>query len=304
MIRTAARALAAGLILAAPAAAADMDAPRHAVGADLFFSTDAEDTEVVRAGLNFDLRRSGPEKYLGLRVEKAWFRPLGEHWRGRERGYVRAADEVGGWKWNATVGSDGHTILGSAAIHDEERFRKELFVERDIIETPRGLDRGIYYTFGGLALDLPADERNVVTLVGGLQEFTGDNLRTHARANFVHVLKPEAGVSLQLRTRWFRNSHPREQDYYSPRWYAQAVPVLQLRRFTDSGWRYLVAGGVGLQRDSDSDWRRSSYFNAQVSSPQRARWAMNGALLFSETPSTAGSGYRYLQLSFGLTRAF
>jgi hypothetical protein len=100
-----------------------------------------------------------------------------------------------------------------------------------------------------------------VTLVGGVQEFTGDNVRTHLRANFVHVLKPEASLSLQLRTRYFRNSDPREYDYYSPRWYAQAVPILQLRRFSN-GWRYLVAGGVGVQRDSESKWRRSSYFNA------------------------------------------
>jgi len=303
MIRVAAF-LAAGFAAfgAVPAAAADGEA-RHAVGTDLLFSTDAEDTSVVKAGLNFDLRHKGPEQYLGVRVEKAWFKPLGEHWRGRERAYVRAADSLGGWKWNATVGTDGDTVLGSAAIHDEARFRKELFVEREILETPEGLTRGIYYTFAGAAIDLPANERNVLTLVGGLQEFTGDNLRTHLRANFVHVLKPEAGLSLQLRTRYFRNSDPNEYDYYSPRWYAQAVPILQLRRYSN-GWRYLLAGGVGVQRDSESKWRRSSYLNAQVTTPPKRGWAGTAAFLFSETPSTTGQGYKYMQLNVGLTRAF
>ena len=34
--------------------------------------------------------------------------------------------------------------------------------------------------------------------------------------------------------------------------------VLQLRRF-DRGWMYLFAGGLGVQRDSSSGWRGSSY---------------------------------------------
>ena len=304
MIRAAVVILAAmQLIAAAPAAAGDADETSHAAGSDLFFSTDAEDTEVVKAGLNLDWRYEGPEEYLGVRLEKAWFRPLGQRWRGRERAYVRAADSLGDWKWNANVATDGHTVLGSAAIHDEARFRKEFFVEREILETPQGLGRGIYYTFVGAAIDLPADDRNLLTLVGGIQDFTGDNVRTHLRANLIHVAKPEWGLSVQLRTRYFRNSDPHEFDYYSPRWYAQAVPVLQLRRFS-KGWRYLVAGGVGVQRDSESRWRRSSYFNAQITSPPRRRWAGHAALLFSETPTATGQSYNYLQLTLGLTRSF
>ena len=208
---------------------------RHAIGTDTFFSADADGTDVLKEGLNLDWSYRGPEDYLGVRLEKAWFRPLGKSWNGRNRVYVRAADTLGKWKRNATVGTDGHTILASADLHDEASFRKELFLEREILETPEGLKHPIYYTFGGAAIDLPADDRNVVTLVGGLQEFTGRNLRTHLRANFVHVLKPDWGLSLQLRTRYFRDSVPHEFDYYSPRWYMQAVPVIQLRRFTNSG---------------------------------------------------------------------
>jgi hypothetical protein len=294
-----------GAALLVPSAAIAADAPPgHAVGSDLFFSTDAEHTDVVKAGLNLDVRYAGPENYLGFRLEKAWFKPLGESWQGRERAYLRAADSAGKWKWNATVGSDGHTVLGSAGIHDEAPFRKEFFVEREILETPLGLKRGIYYTFAGAALDLPANDRNVLTLVAGAQDFTGDNLRTHLRATFVHVVEPSAGLSVQLRTRYFHDSVPHEYDYYSPRWYVQAVPVLQMRRFTNSGWRYLVAGGIGVQRDSDSGWRRSSYVNAQVTSPPRRGWSGNAAVLFAETPTTAGNSYNYVQLTLGLTRAF
>jgi hypothetical protein len=290
------------LQIAAPAAG-EVRGFSHAVGSDLFLSTDADHTGIIKAGLNLDWKFDGPEKYLGIRLEKAWFKPLGQSWHGRERAYLRAADSIANWKWNATVGTDGHTILGSAGIHDETKFRKELFLEREILETPQGLKRPIYYTFGGAAIDLPADERNVLTLVAGAQDFTGDNVRTHFRATFVHVLKPNSGLSLQLRTRYFHDSDPHEFDYYSPRWYAQLVPVLQLRRYS-KGWRYVVAGGVGVQRDSDSGWHRSTYFNAQVTSPVKRGWSGNAAILFSETPSVTGKSYNYLMGTLGLRLAF
>lgn len=306
MIRTGA-ALGALAAVLAPAAAVAQEpefAPRQAVGADLFASTDADNTSVIRTGVNLDLDYRDPEHYRGVRLEKAWFEPVGDGWKDRTRVYARGADQIGGWKWNASVGTDGDTVLGSAGIHDESRFRKEFFLERDIVETRQGLSRGIYYTFGGVALDLPVDDRNLFTLVGGLQKFTGDNLRTHLRANYVHVLKPDWGLSAQLRTRYFRNSDPREFDYYSPRWYVQVLPVLQVRRTLESGWQYLVAGGVGGQKDSNSGWHRSSYFNAQLTSPKRRKWSLTSAFLFSETPTTSGNSYNYAQFTLGVTRAF
>jgi hypothetical protein len=274
-----------------------------AVGTDVFYSSDAEDTEVLKAGLNFDLRYAGPENYLGVRVERARFTPLGQHGKTMERGFVRVADSADKWKWNATVGTDGHTILGSAAIHDEARFRKEFFVEREIVETPIGLSRGIYYTFAGAALDLPANDRNVVSVFAGGQEFTGNNVRLHARATYVHVVKPEWGLSAQLRTRYFHSSAPGEYDYYSPRWYAEVLPVLQVRRFV-GGWQLLGAAGYGAQRDSESKWRSSRYLNARITSPRFQKdWALTGAILYTNTPVSTGFTYRYLQFNIGLTKA-
>jgi opacity protein-like surface antigen len=302
----------AALIPAAAAAQADdagqanqVAGPAHAAGIDVFYQSDADDTEVVRTGINLDVVYHGPEQYRGVRLEKAWFNPLGLGWHERDRVYFRAADDAGDWKWQATLGTDGKTVLGSATVHDESSFRKEFFVEREVLETPQGLGRGIYYTFAGAAIDLPADDRNVFTVVAGVQDFTGDNVRVHLRANYIHVLKPDWGLSAQLRTRWFHNSDPREADYYSPRWYVQILPLLQLRRTTDSGWHFLAAGGLGVQRDAGSRWRRASYLNAQVTSPHVSRgWALTANALFTETPTASGQSYRYLQFSAGVVRAF
>lgn len=294
-------------VLSLPAAAVAQDATSTAapaIGADVFYSSDAEDTEILKGGINFDLRRSGPERYYGVRVERARFRPLGGPGRTMERAYVRAADTVGRWTWKATVGTDGHTVLGSASIHDDRRLRKEVFVEREIVETPLGVSRGIYYSFAGAAIDLPADDRNIVTLFAGVQLFTGDNVRKHLRATYVHVLKPEWGLSAQLRTRYFHSSEPGEFDYYSPRWYAEVLPVVQVRRFV-GGWQLLGAAGYGAQRDSESGWRSSRFLNARVTSPAFQKdWALTGGVLYTNTPVSTGFTYRYLQFNLAVTKAF
>ncbi len=295
------------LIAASPVQAQDAattDAPSHAVGTDVTFSTDADNTDVLRIGGNFDWRYRDSEHYQGLRFERTWYDPAGGPDKTDERVYFRMADEAGAWKYALNVGTNGQTVLGSASIHNEAPFRQEYFIERDRVETSQGVSRPIYYTFGGAALDIPFSDRAQLTVLGGLQEFTGDNLRVHARANAIFVVKPEWGLSVQLRTRYFRNSEPDEYDYYSPRWYAEALPVLQLRRFSN-GWRYLVAAGWGAQRDSRSDWRQSRYANLRVSSPSsRKGWSVNGDATYSNVPITDAPTYDYLRLSFGLTRAF
>ena len=109
-----------GVSLALALAAA---ASAPAAGADVFYSSDAEDTVVLKTGISFDLRYDGPERRLGFRIERAKFTPLGQESRTMERAYLRAADSLGAWKWNATVGTDGRTLLGSASIHVEAGSR-------------------------------------------------------------------------------------------------------------------------------------------------------------------------------------
>ena len=274
-----------------------------AVTLDVFASSDADDTEVLRTGFNLDWIHTGEDRYQGLRVEKAWFSPLGQHTTAFERFYVRYADKSDRWAWNGQIGTDGHTVLGSVNLADTSRYRKEIFVERDILETPRGVGEGIYYTFGGAAFDIPLSERDTATLVVGAQEFTGKNVRLHLRGNYVHVVKNDWGLSVQLRTRYFYSTNPGEFDYFSPRWYAEVLPVVQLRRFS-SGWRYLLAAGYGGQRDAASNWRPSRYLNAQMSSPVDHRIQMKASVVYSNTPVGSGYVYHYLQGALALTTHF
>ena len=304
--------LGAACLWASPALAQEEgDIARPAIGADVFVSSDSDDTDIVRAAAEFDLRNY--ESYrrterLGIRAERAWYTFGDSGTRTRERVFLQAADTTdGGWTWQARVGTDGDTIIGGASLNDNARFRKEFFVERDVIETPRGVDEGLYTTFAGAAIDLPASDSTVFTALAGVQTFTGDNVRFHLRGNAVQVIDSDLGLSAQLRGRYFTNSDPREFDYYSPEWYAEVLPVLQMRRFV-GGWQLLGAGGIGAQRDSDSDWRRATYLNARVISPEGARdWSVRGELTYTNTPSASaqtGDGYSYFQAMLGVTRRF
>lgn len=290
--------------LSAAASAREL-APKLAAGGEVFVSSDSDETTVVRTAIDLDLRNQGPERRLGVRLEKAWYDPVDSGTRERERVFIQAADRAVGWNWSARIGTDGESVIGAASAHDSSRFRKEFFIERDIVETQQGLDREIYSTLAGAAIDLPASERTVFTALAGVQEFTGDNVRFHLRGNAVHVLDPEIGLSAQLRGRYFHNTEPGEFDYYSPGWYAQVLPVAQIRRFV-SGWELVAAGGLGLQRDSKSDWRRSDYAHVRFRSPPKPRnWLVQGELTFTNAPSdsaAAGAGYHYFQTRLSVLR--
>jgi len=288
----------------APALAQDAAEPgfQHAISTDMFASTDADDTEVYRAGVNLDLRYKSDEQLLGVRYEEAWYKPLGQRTRARERAFLRYADKGRDWAWTSQIGTDGHTVLGSASIHNNAKFRQEYFVERDVVETVRGVDEGIYFTFFGAAIDVPIDQGNGLTLVGGVQEFTGKNVRLHARGTFTHSIKSDWGLSFQLRSRYYHSTRPREFDYYSPKYYLQVLPVLQMRRYS-GGWRYMLAAGLGGQRDAVTDWTQSRFAAAEITSPIRRGWFIKAAAQYSNTPLRTGI-YDYGQLTLALGRRF
>lgn len=277
---------------------------KQTLGLDGSASTDADDTRVTKIGLRWDFRYDDFEHYRGLKLEDAHFAPQGQGGEHQQRVYYRFADTGARWKWNGALGTDGHTWLGSASIYNEARYRQEYFVERDTIETPMGLEHDLRHTFVGAAYDLPINDRNMVTALAGVQDFTGDNTRLHLRARYIAVLNQDIGLSAQLRTRYWRNSTPREFDYYSPEWYGEVLPTLQIRRF-HGRWQYHGAIGMGVWRDTDSDWRPARLVQAGITSPKIGRdWFFKANLTHTNTPITTGYKYDYTQVMFEFHRVF
>ena len=285
---------------AAPASAEEETAP--AAGSELWVTSDSDHTDVVkllgRALWDFE----GRDKYQGIAVERAWFRPQGQHSRKQIRVYVDFADHLGEDWWQARVGTNGHTILGSGSLRTSD-WSKELFVEREVVETPRGLDHGIYYTFAGGSMDLRVGPKDLFNVMAGTQEFTGRNVRLQLRGSYIHVLKPELGLSIQLRSRYFHSTVPNEFDYFSPRNFMQIVPVLQLRRFSSNGWMYLAAIGYGAQKASANSWQAARLADLRLESPIHSRkFQAFAQVQYSNNSLTAGTGAYYFVLGrLGLT---
>ena len=274
-----------------------------AAGVELWTSDDSDKTSVVkllgRALWQFD----GPEQYQGIDLERAWFSPEGQHVRTQTRVYVDLAGGKGSpWQWATRIGTNGDTILGSASVRSSD-WSKELFVEREVVETPRGLDQGIYYTFAGASADLISRGADTFNALAGIQKFTGRNDRFHLRATYVHVLEPKLGLSLQLRARYFHSTVPGEFDYYSPRDFVQLIPVVQVRRHSHSGWMYLVAVGYGAQKATASSWQAARLADLRVESPVTAKNLQTFAQLQYSNNSLIGAAgnYNYVVARLGLT---
>jgi hypothetical protein len=281
-------------------------APRPGGGVEIWTSTDSDHTDIVKLLGRGLWKFNGRDDYQGIAVEHAWFKPNGKKSYEEDRVYLDLADKLGSkWLWRARVGTNGDTVLGSASIRTTD-WRHEFFVEREIVETPKGLDRGIYYTFAGASMDFPAGDRNSFSATAAVQEFTGKNVRLHARGTYVHVVKPELGLSAQLRTRYFHSTEPHEFDYYSPRNFFQLMPVAQMRRFDSTGWMYLIALGYGAQKATGSGWQSARLADLRIESPAKGRNLQAFAqLLYSNSSiSQGGGGYHYVAARAGLTARF
>lgn len=267
---------------------------------DAFASSDADHADVMKLGAGWLPAWRDVDHYAGIEAQHARFSGPGWHddaWRL----YGRFAGDAGGnWKWNAKIGSDGDTALGSASLYSEAGGEhREAFVERDMVETRLGAERGLYYTYAGVTRDFAITRR--ITLVGlaAVQDFTGSNLRTVLRGRAIWVASERYGVSLQLRTRYFHDSTPREFDYFSPRWFGEAVPTVNVQRFV-RGWRLRAAAGYGRQWVADAGSDPARLAEVSAISPEGARgWHLQLTAGYSNTPisATYTYAYRYLDLA-------
>lgn len=281
-----------------------------AVRPKTFYSSDADGSEVWKTSLGWDWTRRDREHWLGIDVEYAKF--SGNDWSHQERrGYAHAAGTFGAakisddtWRWQGRMGSNGHTVLGSASLNTEGPQRREIFFERELLETRGGTERGQMYNFLGAAIDQPFGARWSGTALAGLQTFSDDNLRTHMRGNLVYAVLPEQGLSAQLRTRYFRNSEAYEGNYYSPDWYAQGLGVVALRRVV-RGYTGRMAVGLGRQRSSDEDWKRARLVELGFESPRWRQSSLSFTAGYTDTPVASSTGttsysYRYATLDWAI----
>ncbi|HEY2836733.1 MAG TPA: hypothetical protein VGI89_09205 [Rhizomicrobium sp.] len=294
----------AALLCVAPAFAAEEEGPHQAAGFDIFGSSDADHFQVLKTGISYFPEYENTQNYLGARLEHFLFSSDTGGSGHAERGFANFAGSTDDWNWGGTAGTDGRTLLGSVNAFTQGTIRQEYFVNRDLVETPLGFNRGIYFTFFGGSYDIPLDDRNTVTALVGAQTFSGKNYRLHLRSTYVYVLDPDWGLSLQFRAKYFWDSQPREFDYFSPRWYMEGIPTLQMRRFYDR-WQFLVAAGYGARRNNGATWQGAGLAQVSVISPRfGSNWVIDASFLYSNQPIAASYAYTYEQATVSLIRRF
>lgn len=279
---------------------------RQALRVDGFHSSDTDGAELTRFGLGWDFSRRDREHWIGAKLEQARFAAPG--WAHQEqRVYFQAAGTLGEgdidddtWRWRVSPGTNGDQLVGSAALNTEGPRRRELFIERELLEMRGGVEREQVVTFLGAAIDHPIGERVSVTGLAGWQDFDDGNRRVHLRGTGVVSAWREQGLSLQLRTRYHRNSDPGQGDYFSPPWYVDVIPALGWRRFV-SGHQFNAVAGVGRQRVAGQDARRARLFQVGYESPRwRDSW-VRVDMGYTDTPGTTSLGvdrysYRFIML--------
>lgn len=292
----------------APAVTQAADEAFIALRPEAFFSTDADGNETLKTGLGWDIWRRDREHWFGVDVQHA--RISGDEWSHEEQrvyGHVAGTFERGEmtddtWRWQVKAGGNGDTALGSASLNTEGPHRREIFFERELLDTQVGVERKQMYNLVGAAIDQPFGARFSGTALAGYQTFGDGNKRTHLRGNVVFAAIPPQGISVQLRTRYYGNSDPYLGGYYSPEWYGEALGVLQLRRVI-SGYTFRAVAGFGRQRSSDEDWKRARLIDLGFESPRWRRSWISIKAGYTDTPVATSTGMSNYSYSYAMLEA-
>jgi hypothetical protein len=173
----------------------------------------------------------------------------------------------------------------------------EFFANRDVVETRVALDRGTYFNFGGVSVDVPVNPH--VTLVGlaGYQAFSDNNHRRHLRARAIWQPSLDIGLTLQLRYRWYDNSMIDVAGaYFNPSRYQEGLFAIGWRQRLGD-WRTALTAGAGRQQVASDSSTMAQLLEASAEK-QVGRYALRLRAGYSRAAAAAAISdpdywYRY-----------
>jgi hypothetical protein len=89
-------------------------------------------------------------------------------------------------------------------------------VERDFVNSVRGIDNGTHFTALALVLDHSFSQRFNVGVAAGSALFSNDNNRPILRTRWNYSLDERYGLNAFLKTRNYRNTNAYRAEYFSP----------------------------------------------------------------------------------------
>lgn len=279
-----------------PLAATAQAAPLPAVSAGVDASDDSDGFTEFKPWAQY-------EAASGWGLRAGWQRYALENWSVTGRS-LRATHrrQTEQYHWTAQLGvsrTAGHTQavgLLDAMHRLGDATSVGVSLERDIVNSRRGLEGGLHYNAAMLVLDQQFHPRLSMGVAAGSNWFSNDNRRDVLRTRWTFTLSEDRGWYIYAKTRNYRNSNPYRSAYFSPErlneatlgllWRTALTDRLVISAHMDSGRQYIDGAGQPA-------WSAGLY----LSSPQRAavQWKLgleSSQDQASALRSSAGS-YRY-----------
>lgn len=280
--------------------AAERKTSGMAFGTEALLTSDSDNFESRRVSVEFFPAFENADRYLGFRLGDYKYQQ--DSWRraGKKVSFLARSIETrtanGGQMEVGAFERGGHTLLtldGSYRIAPTKSTAVEFLVTRDWVETPKSLDRGIDFSFVGVAVDQGLGSH--VTLVGLLaqQYFSDGNRRDHGRIRFIYQPSLDLGLTLQARYRTYRSTHEDvDRAYFNPKSYSESMLAVSWRqRF--QGWTAAVTAGLGNEKINHDLSQPTRLLDLSLQSPVRGSQVFRFNAGYSRSTTFSGPSYQY-----------
>lgn len=243
------------------------------------------------------------ETKAGWGVRASWQRYTMDGWVGTGRSlFLTHRLLQGPWSsqgrlgWNRTASRDHMIGTWDGMYQVSPDTAAGLSVERDVVNSMRGIERGLTSNTLLAVLDHQFHPRFSLGLAAGSTWFSDDNRRDLLRSRWTLTLSEGSGIYTYLSTRHYRNSAPYQGAYFAPERFGEAAAGLMWKKaltdqvvisaHADYGRQYIE--GVG---------QRLWHWGLFLSSPNRApiQWRVGLSTSQDRASSLGGSdaNYRY-----------
>ncbi|WP_431111859.1 hypothetical protein [Variovorax paradoxus] len=280
--------------------AADKKTSGMAFGAETLLTSDSDNFESRRVSVEFFPAFENADRYLGFRLGDYKYQQ--DSWRrvGKKVSFLARSIETrtanGGQMEAGVFEQGGHTLLtldGSYRIAPTKSTAVEFLVTRDWVETPKSLDRGIDFSFLGVAVDQGLGSH--FTLVGLLaqQYFSDGNRRDHGRIRLIYQPSLDLGLTLQARYRTYRSTHEDvDRAYFNPKSYSESMLAVAWRqRF--QGWTAAITAGLGNEDINHELSQPTRLLDVSLQSPVRGSQVFRLNAGYSRSTTFSGPSYQY-----------
>ncbi|MHA3090975.1 hypothetical protein [Acinetobacter brisouii] len=271
-----------------------------AAGTEFFFSNDSDGFQTRKLSAEFFPKYESGDNYLGVRTSAYQYRSSNWSRDGQKISFIgRNIDTATANGWYVDSGlftESSHTVFtfdGSYRAALAKKTAIEVFANRDLVETPTSLNRGVNSTFVGAAMDQGINEHLTVVGLVGSQFFSDDNRRDHGRLKLIYQPSLDLGLTVQARYRTYHSTKDNvDGDYFNPRNYEESMLALGWRhRF--AGWTSGFTAGIGQERINKASGQQTQLFELNLQSPVRGSHFFRMNAGYSNSASYNGPNYHY-----------